>query len=277
MIRLTPLLLLLLLTPALGGCLSSRMLSPRAAAPKPKIEAAFRAPVAAGQLVIHADFHLPPGHRMVSELTSERQLVCDALHVPAGNEPIHMYLFADEATYRAHVAARYPTFPERRAIFVETDVTLSVYAHWSDRVAEDLRHEVSHGYLHSSVPNLPLWLDEGLAEYFEVARGRRGVNRPHVDQLLSQLATGAWHPDLPHLEALADAATMTQLDYAEAWLWVHFLLESPSGSPAVLTDYLAALRRGEPAAALHATLPGRLPTAAPVDAAIVEHLRSLAL
>ncbi len=268
---------MLLLSPALGGCVPTRLLSPRAAAPKPVADAAFRAPVAAGQLIIHADFHLPPGHRMVSELTSERQLICDALRVPAGDEPIHVYLFADEATYRAHVAARYPSFPERRAIFVETDVTLSVYAHWSDRVAEDLRHEVSHGYLHSAVPNLPLWLDEGLAEYFEVARGRRGVNRPHVDQLLAQLAAGTWRPDLPRLEALADAATMTQRDYAEAWLWVHFLLASPHGSPAVLTDYLAALRRGEPAAPLHATLSGRLPTAADIDQSVVEHLRSLAL
>jgi hypothetical protein len=259
----------------LGGCLASSWVAPRAQATKPAPEVAFREPVAAGQLVIHADFHLPPGHRMVSELTSERQLICDRLHVPAGSEPVHVYLFADEATYRAHVAALYPSFPERRAIFVETDVTLSVYAHWSDRVAEDLRHEVSHGYLHSSVPNLPLWLDEGLAEYFEVARGRQGVNRSHVDYLNGQIAMAGWQPNLGRLEQLTDAAMMTQLDYAEAWLWVHFLLESPSGSPAVLTEYLAGLRAREPQASLHAKLRQRLPAA--TAATLVEHLRSLTL
>lgn len=259
----------------LGGCLASPWVTPRTGVNAPATEVAFREPVAAGQLVIHADFHLPPGHRMVSELTSERQLICDRLLVPAGSEPIHVYLFADEATYRAHVAALYPSFPERRAIFVETDVTLSVYAHWSDRVAEDLRHEVSHGYLHSSVPNLPLWLDEGLAEYFEVARGRQGVNRAHVNYLNGQIAAAGWQPNLDRLEQLADAATMTQLDYAEAWLWVHFLLESPSGCPSVLTDCLAGLRAHDPATTLRARLRQRLP--AVTEATLIEHLRSLTL
>ena len=154
----------------------------------------FRDPLTAGQLVFHADFFLPPGHRMVAELTSERQLICDSLAVPAGEEPIHVYLFGDEAAYREFVATEFPDFPERRAIFVETDVRLSVYAQWSDRVAEDLRHEVAHGYLHSAVPNLPLWLDEGLAEYFEVGRGRRGVNRSHIADLVAQQAAGDGGP-----------------------------------------------------------------------------------
>jgi hypothetical protein len=69
----------------------------------------------------------------------------------------------------------HPNLPRRRAFFVETDTRLSVYAYWGDRVAEDLRHEVVHGYLHAVVPHLPLWLDEGLAEYFEVPRGLSGL------------------------------------------------------------------------------------------------------
>lgn len=236
----------------------------------------FREPLTAGQLVIHADFYLPPGHRMISELTSERQLICDRLGMPAGKEPIHVFLFADESAYRAHVAHKYPEFPERRAIFVETDVQLSIYAHWSDHVADDLRHEVAHGYLHSSVPNLPLWLDEGLAEYFEVARGRRGVNQPHIDFLLEQQRTHGWQPNLDRLEHLTAAETMGQADYAEAWLWVHFMLESFDGGRDVLASYLAALRNGLPATSLSATLAQQSLDPASADAALVSHLRRLA-
>jgi hypothetical protein len=225
--------------------------------------------------VFHADFYLPPGHRMVAELTSERQLICDRLGVPAGDEPIHVYLFGDETAYRDFVAGEFPGFPQRRAIFVETDVRLAVYAHWSDHVAEDLRHEVAHGYMHSAVPNLPLWLDEGLAEYFEVGRGRQGVNRPHVDYLLAQQATAGWKPSLPRLEQLAAAGDMTQLDYAESWLWIHFLLESPGGTSPALAEYIAALRKGELATPLSATLARRLPGAGAADAALLEHLKSL--
>ena len=54
----------------------------------------------------------------------------------------------------------FPDFPQRRAIFVETDAQLAVYAHWGPHVAEDLRHETAHGYLHSSTSHLPVWLDE---------------------------------------------------------------------------------------------------------------------
>jgi hypothetical protein len=259
-----------------AGCLSGPWFPSTAVRRRSGADHAFREPLAAGQLIVHADFSLPSGHRMISELTSERQLICDWLGVPPGEEPIHVYLFADEAAYRDHVARKYPGFPDRRAIFVETDVKLAVYAHWSDRVAEDLRHEAAHGYLHSTVPNLPLWLDEGLAEYFEVGRGRRGVNRTHVDYLQGKIAVGGWQPNLARLEQVTQAGEMTQLDYAESWLWVHWLLESPQATPEVLTAYLTALRRGQAPTLLSATLEERLPAIGAADAALVEHLRSLA-
>lgn len=261
---------------ALTGCLSTRPFSAPSPRLPPRAVAEFREPVRAGQLVIHANFHLPAGHRMVSELTSERQLICDRLQIPAGAEPIQVYLFAEEADYRTHVAAQYPEFPARRAIFVETDVQLTVYAHWSDRVAEDLRHEVAHGYLHSTVPNLPLWLDEGLAEYFEVGRGKRGLNGSHVEYLRAQQAAAAWQPNLARLEQLTDAAAMNQGDYAEAWLWVHYLLESPAAPP-LLPGYLKALRAGEQAATLSSQFGGGASGGATPQQAVVAHLQSLAL
>jgi hypothetical protein len=230
-------------------------------------------PTTVGQLVLHADFVLPPEHRMLTELVGERDLICERLALAPSQEPIHVYLFADEAAYRQHVSRRFPGFPERRAIFVETDVELSVYAHWGEAIAEDLRHEVAHGYVHASVPNIPLWLDEGLAEYFEVGRGRRGVNRMHVDYLNGQLAVGGWRPNLPRLEQLTVAAEMTQLDYAEAWLWVHFLLESPEVSAELLTKYLADLRTLDEAAPLSERLAASLPQPQPT---LVKHLKSVA-
>jgi hypothetical protein len=270
---------LALLSPVCGGCAAALWLAPKDAVHESSgVKSPFREPVTAGQLVFHADFRLPPGHRMVAELVSERQLICDRLGVPAGSEPIHVFLFGEEAAYRAHVAREFPGFPERRAIFVETDVLLCVYAHWSDRVADDLRHEVSHGYLHSTVPNLPLWLDEGLAEYFEVGRGRQGVNQPHVDLLLAQCTAGTWRPNLQRLEQLVDAGAMTQVDYAEAWLWVHMLLaQHPPGDPQEpIAAYLAALRARTPPKPLSATLAERLPEFGAAERAAIHHLESLA-
>jgi hypothetical protein len=224
------------------------------------------------QLVVHSDFHLDENERLIDELVAEREWVASKLLLPATEVPIHVYLYANDHDYYDFLELRFPGFPSRRAIFVETSTELSVYAHWSDRVAEDLRHEVSHGYLHAAVPNLPLWLDEGLAEYFEVGVARHGLNQAHVELLQQKIAAGDWRPDITRLERLTSAALMTQADYAESWAWVHFLLESGDGKDEVLTDYLADLRQGATGAELSTRVSKRL---AGPELALVEHLDAL--
>lgn len=143
------------------------------------------------QLVIHADFEVPARHRLLDELTARREDMRRELAYASTDEPIHVYLFEDADRFRQFVREEHPDFPNRRAFFVETDTRLEVYAHWGGYVGEDLRDEVAHAYLHSVLPNIPLWLDEGLAEYFEVPRGRNGLNRDQLAQILSQEGQGA--------------------------------------------------------------------------------------
>jgi hypothetical protein len=194
------------------------------------------------QLVIHSDFPLPEQHRMLDELRALREQVSRRLELPVTEEPIHVYLFKSGSRYRAFLKQHFPDYPMRRAFFVETDTRLAVYAHWGDHVAVDLRHEVCHGYLHAAAGHLPLWIDEGLAEYFEVSPGRGGVNRPHVRLLEEKLREG-WRPDLARLESLDTPEAMRQLDYAESWAWVHLLLETSGARRSALHGYLDSLRR----------------------------------
>jgi hypothetical protein len=210
-----------------------------------KVPESYRLPSAsqlpAGQLIFHSDFELPADHRLIRELVAEREYVDDTLGLTPSNEPIDVYLFRDAERYQEYLKKNFPNVPSRRAFFLETDTRLAVYAHWNDRVAEDLRHETAHGYMHASLPNIPLWLDEGLAEYFEVPRGLNGLNRPHVDLLSDMTEQDHWRPNLARLEKLTDAAQMDQRDYAEAWAWVYFFLNSPPERRAILTTYLADL------------------------------------
>jgi hypothetical protein len=211
----------------------------------------------AGQLRFISDFELPVDHRLVRELAAERNEVSQTLGLPQTNEPIVVYLFSDAERYRHFLSRYFPSVPSRRAFFIETDTSLSVYAHWSDRVAEDLRHEVAHGYIHAAAPGMPLWLDEGLAEYFEVPRGYGGLNRPHLELLSDMAEHGSWQPNLGKLEQLTNAAEMEQMHYAEAWAWVYFLLNSEPRKRELLTNYVAELSmhgRGEPLSARLAAL-----------------------
>jgi len=194
------------------------------------------------QLEFHTDFDLRPDDPLVSKLTAERDVISTTLGLPPSEEKIHVYLYHDAATYGQILAKKFPMVPNRRAFFVETDTRLEVYAHLSDRVPEDLRHEVAHGYLHSCVPAIPLWLDEGLAEYFEVPDNLDGLNRPHLLLLSDLMEHNGWQPDLRQLEAINSAGDMQQIHYAEAWAWAYFLLRSTPERRELLSDYLAELR-----------------------------------
>jgi hypothetical protein len=224
-----------------------------------------------GQLQIHSDFELPQRHRLLDELTAQRSDLTNLLDLPVSDEPINIYLFKNFETYNKYLKHSYPEIPERRAFFVESDTKLTVYAYWGDRVAEDLRHEVAHGYLHAVVPNIPLWLDEGLAEYFEMPRGHSGLNRPHLALLLDRYNEALWSPKLERLESLTALTEMSQLEYAESWAWIHWLTESSPQRLSLLQQYLAELRLSGGAVPLSIFLRDKEP--AP-EQALIRHLQS---
>ena len=224
------------------------------------------------QLVIHSDFRLAKRHRLLDELVARRLDLADKLQLPLSDEPIYVFLFDSPSEYHEFIAKKYPSFPDRRAFFVETDTRLKVYAYWGDRVGEDLRHEVTHGYLHAVLTNLPLWLDEGFAEYFEVPRGQRGVNAAHVELLAEQLKFGKWFPDMAQLEKLERPEQMSQQDYAESWLWAHWLLETTDPRLDLLRNHVARMRLTGETPSLSVVVKSLEPNAPQL---VADHLRSL--
>jgi hypothetical protein len=221
---------------AAGGCASWQWRTQRVGLPD-------RFTLALDQLTIHSNFELPSHHRLLQEINAERVDVSSKLNLPVSDERIQVYLFKDAEQFSDFIRQKYPNFPDRRAFFVESDTRLAVYAYWGDRAAEDLRHEVCHGYLHSVVQNLPLWIDEGLAEYHEVPRGTHGFHPQHIAELNKLAKEGRWKPDIRRLEEFRSPAEMTETDYAESWAWMHWLLETEPARRALFQEYLADLRR----------------------------------
>lgn len=224
------------------------------------------------QLVVYSNFPLPRRHRLLEDLRAQRGDVFAKLNLPSSDEPIHVYLFDSEEHFSEFMSDHHPEFPHRRAFFLENDTRLSVYAQWGDRVAEDLRHEVAHGYLHSAVRSIPLWIDEGLAEYFEVPRSHAGMNRPHVLLLVDKVLRQGWRPNLERLEQLDSAGVMTQEDYAEAWAWTHWLLNNDPKRRELLQAYLNSVRKDGVAEPLSAKLRTFHPNS---EHALVEYLYKL--
>jgi tRNA A-37 threonylcarbamoyl transferase component Bud32 len=194
------------------------------------------------QLLVLSDFKLQKDHELIRELSTLREQEAKLLELPLHRDPVVVYLFNNETEYRKYMAVTYPKLPPRSAYFVGSTTELAVYTHWGQSVREDLRHEYTHGLLHSAMKRVPLWLDEGLAEYFEISGPQPGgINREYATKLSALLAQG-WRPNLKRLEALGDDAQMRRSDYQEAWAWVHFMLHGSPEAKHVLLSYLTDLR-----------------------------------
>lgn len=222
------------------------------------------------RLVLNSDVALDTEKRLLDELVSLQHDMEQQLRLRASHEPIFVHLFAEQSEFDRYCREEFPELVGRSAYFVDSAEGLNVLACWGEHITEDLRHEVAHGYLHSVAPRIPLWLDEGLAEYFEMPPSVRGLNGEHVHTLLEARATGGWTPDLSRLEGIVEASELSRVDYAEGWLWVHFLMSTGEERQASLLAYLEELQ----------SRPGTAKFAAASDSnaeALLRHLDRLAL
>jgi hypothetical protein len=198
--------------------------------------------VRSDSLLVLSDVKLPKDHPLIEDLVVLREQIVECLDLPPQRDQVVVYMFNTQLEYTQFLQATYPGLPNRRAYFVGTPRELAVYTFWGDRIQEDLRHEYTHGLLHASLNSVPLWLDEGLAEYFEVIGPRPGeVNREYAAALTTALANG-WRPDLERLERIRKFEHMQRADYQEAWAWVHHMLHSSPETRSILLDYLHDLR-----------------------------------
>ena len=201
----------------------------------------------------------------------ERQLATVlGLSAPAGTDPIEIYILDGPEQFRHFLTFYHPDLPARRAFFLAKGPRRVVYTYQGDRLDEDLRHEATHALLHAAAPELPLWLDEGLAEYFEVDESRHGRNAEHLARLPDDFASG-FRPDLKRLESLKDVRKMTPRDYREAWAWVHFCLNGPPEAKSALLGYLADKHEASDDRALSRRLLDAFPDA---PSRIVQHVET---
>lgn len=235
----------------LGGCETVR---PAADRPDPTARGAEPAATAApgpgkhsarrGHYVYYSDFPLDAGHPLLAELDTLPDQVYGELGLPPATGVIQVFLFDTQERYDRYMRAKHPDLPSRPAYFVRQPrlgggpADLMVYTWMGDHLRTNLRHELTHALLNAVLKDVPLWLDEGLAGYFELPPDQEGVNPQHLEVL----RRGPFQPDLGGLEKRTDVAQMQRPEYREAWAWVHLMLRGDPAAGAVLRDYLQALR-----------------------------------
>ena len=210
------------------------------------------------------------GQTLLAEIRQLRDDVEQILGLKADSDPIEVNLFATRRSYQQYLSVRVPDGMNRAALFVKGADRGRVYVYRHRDFMTDVRHECTHAVLHNALPYVPLWLDEGLAEYFEVPAPLRANSNPHVKNLKWTVRL-RWNPDLAELEDKRDLAEMDASDYRDSWAWVHYLLHGPLESRQVLSNYLYDVRMGNPAGQLSERLAVNVPG---VHRQLVEHFKT---
>ncbi|MCI0680945.1 MAG: DUF1570 domain-containing protein [Gemmataceae bacterium] len=199
------------------------------------------------QFVFYSDFEVQRNAPLFRDLGALREQVFRELQLPSSSALVQVYLFEDKERYEKFMQSKYPDLPRRRAFFVAQPRRLGggedliVYTYWGDRIQQDLRHELTHALLHSVLKDVPLWLDEGLAEYFEMPASWKGVNYQHLEAL-RRGPSGPAPCNLDRLEQLSEVQQMAPAEYREAWAWAHLMLRSTPQARQALLSYLQELR-----------------------------------
>ena len=223
-----------------------------------------------GPFVCRSDFSLRGHESVFNDLAEIQRDLYQRLGIPPGREQIEIYLFRTRSDYNRYLQHWYPDIPSRRALFIKNNGRAKVLVYLSEDLHTDLRHECTHALLHASLPMVPLWLDEGIAEYYEVPPSQRIFQNPHRNGTVWSYRL--WQRQtMEELETKQQLAQMGRNEYRHAWAWVHFMLHGPPAARQELANYLADIREGTPPGSLSVRLSSAIPNP---DAAIVTHFKT---
>lgn len=238
------------------ACIAGALFASSAVASAPHELAAHTwTTVSTAHVEVLTDAGLPVAQRMALRLEDMRSALARAApSLVAEVAPVQALVFRDEhlaATLsprwrgqRDEVSGFFQAATDRRRLFMPLarDGSLNV-----------LQHEYTHALLDAAMPEVPLWLNEGLAEYFstfevEGTRARAGAPiRAHLEWL------GA-HDLIPLRQLFAITNSSPEYHegdrrgtfYAQSWLLVHMLLSGSESDLQMLEHVLAEVRAGRP-------------------------------
>ena len=194
-----------------------------------------------GAVRYHADFSLENEFDILRELADIQKDLSLYLAISAPKETIEVFFFHSKDTYRRFLATEFPKAPrDRPALYIKQTGPGMVLIVRNPEMQEDLRHEMTHAFLHATMSYVPIWLDEGLAEYFEKPRETRATNNSYFTSISRKIIFGQV-PSIARLEKMKNFVQVEANDYCEAWSWVHFMIHYSPETHQMLAGYMRLL------------------------------------
>lgn len=174
------------------------------------------------------------------------------VHAPV---PTYVFVFRNERSFA----------PYRDALFQKKNASVSgvfsssrnanfiVFDAGAEQGAERVvYHELTHYFVRNTTADLPLWVDEGLAEYyssFGVTGDKISIGRPIVEhvQWLRQYTPLplAQHFAVTQKSPEYSEGTRQGSFYAQSWALIHYFLTGDDARRKQLAQFLANLRAGQ--------------------------------
>ena len=172
--------------------------------------------------------------------------------------PLNIVVFKDDRAFTPfkprsrgkpldNVAGYFSVHPERTVIVMAPSSSEFTY-----RI---IFHEYTHFIVHLNMRRVPLWLNEGLAEFYGTFRGssmdaRSQLGRPiawHLDTLVNHTRLPLRRLLSPDTGDMFRDPTAVGMFYAQSWAFVHYLLLGDNGAHrSQLSAFLALQDSGQP-------------------------------
>ncbi|MBD3645600.1 DUF4124 domain-containing protein [Alcanivorax sp.] len=201
--------------------------------------------------VLRQDFTLPDGlHDSTLEAIRSiyRRYRSDFGLDLHGTAQVNLYLFEQQADFRQWMVERIGSSNANYAgVFIPSSNEVAVWRWGDDQdVAQTVLHESSHVLLYQLSPASPVWLHEGLAQYFQTLKvqpdGRLKVSpltdaQARIRQWMNEgrLITLRQYLSLDDIQWRRMAHELDAIPYTVAWATTAFLMSKPVGRSTLRT------------------------------------------
>jgi tetratricopeptide (TPR) repeat protein len=173
---------------------------------------------------------------------------------PAPTAPTMVYVFGSRKAFEPFLPLHNGR-PASIGGYFQRNVDTNTIALSTEGFADDAAvvfHEYSHLLVGTAVRSIPVWLNEGLAEYFSTFHlkpGGKGANiglaiAPHVQLLRQRFIPLSQLLAVDRTSELYNEGERRSIFYAESWALTHYLMtELPSGQT-LINQYASAIAGG---------------------------------
>ena len=167
--------------------------------------------------------------------------------------PTWIYIFKDNKSFTPYIFDVYGKTPELEGYFITHDEGNYIAISAKNQGMRTILHEYIHFFINNNMPEVPLWFNEGFAEYYSTFQSDGNFAqiglpiRGHVEYLQSSSLMS-----LNELFSIGQGSifyseeTTQNIFYAQSWLLVHYLLRGKNGTlKPQLNQFLTRLKRGQ--------------------------------